>query len=337
METTERFRAVLFAILRLAFGVAILFYLWKSGVLHFRDFSRLVSAWPLSLAAIALLLLDAFLMALRTSLLFRPQNLHLPIGTATRLTLVSSWFAIFSPGAAGGDVAKIFYATRQAAGRRSEITVVLLLDRAIGLFSLLLIPLLLTPFFLSALRDAQQLRQLIVLTAAIAAIALAGFAFAIYNSPLRKMFLGGNPRPDSKTGRILRALDTLSIYRKRTSTLLLSLCIAIVDNFLVILVAALALRVLNPAALSSKLSLVVPLGTIANSLPLTPGGIGVGEAAFSKVFALAGLSLGAETLVCTRIWRVLAAVPGLLIYLRGVGPVSLHGAPNTSPPKQPDS
>jgi len=112
-------------------------------------------------------------------------------------------------------------------------------------------------------------------------------------------------------------------------TLLLSLVIAILDNCLVIVLAALALLILNPGGLSSKLALVVPLGTVANSLPLTPGGLGVGEAAFNKVFALAGLSLGAETLVCSRIWKAIAAIPGLLIYLRGVGPVSLRKQPES--------
>jgi len=263
-------------------------------------------------------------MAIRTSLLFRPQGLHFPIGTATRLTLVSTWFAIFSPGAAGGDIAKIFYATRQSAGRRAEIAVVLLLDRAIGLFSLLLIPLLLTPFFLPALESAPQLRQLLAVTAVIAAVALAAFLIAIFNIPLRNALARANPQLDSKTGRLVRSLDTLGAYRTHAGTLLLSLGIAVVDNSLVILVAALALLALNPAVLSAKLSLVVPLGTIANSLPLTPGGIGVGEAAFNKVFALAGLSLGAEALVCSRIWRLIAAIPGLFLYLRGVGPVSLR-------------
>jgi len=310
--------------LRLAFGLGILLYLWKSGAIHFRDLEKLAAKWPLSVAALGVLFLDVYFMALRTSLLLRAQNFHLPIVTAVRLTLVSTWFAIFSPGAAGGDIAKVFYATREAAGRRAEITVVLLLDRAIGLFSLLLIPLLLVPFLLRALQAAPQLRQLLAFTAALAAIALLGFVLCLFNDPLHSALAKRNPPPDSKRGRLLRALNTLSSYRRHAGTLLLCLLVAIIDNCLVIAVAALALLVLNPAGVSSKLALVVPLGTVANSLPLTPGGLGVGEAAFNKVFALAGLALGAEALVCSRLWKLIAAIPGLLIYLRGVGPIALR-------------
>jgi glycosyltransferase 2 family protein len=318
-----RTRAALFAFLRLAFGIAILFYLWKSGALHFRDFDKLVAQWPLSLAAVALLLLDVLLMALRTSVLLRAQDLHLSIGTAFRLTLVSSWFGIFSPGASGGDIAKIFYATRQAAGRRAEVTAILLLDRAIGLFSLLLIPVLLAPFFLAALQEAVPLRQLLLATAIIAAVALLGFLFCLFTPGLQNDFARNNSRPASVKGWILRALASLAGYRNHVGTLLVSLLIAVIDNCLIILVAAIALLILDPSVLSAKISLVVPLGTIANSLPLTPGGLGIGEAAFNKVFVIAGLALGAETLVCTRIWKLVVAVPGLLLYLRGMRAITL--------------
>ena len=274
------------------------------------------------MAAIAVVFLDLYLMALRTSLLFRSQAMPLPVATALRLTLVSSWFALFSPGAAGGDIAKVFYATREARGRRAEITVILLLDRAIGLLSLLLLPLLMVPFFWSALEGARQLRELLAFTAGVAGVALLAFLACLYSDPLSEALGRGGDRPDRRPERLLRALATLRSYRKHPGTLLLSLLIALCDNCLVVVLAALALLALRPSVLSSKLALVVPLGTVANSLPLTPGGLGVGEAAFNKVFALAGLSLGAEALVCTRIWRAIAAIPGLFLYLRGVGPIT---------------
>ena len=52
VKPQARFRSTVFAVLRFAFGVAILLYLWKSGALHFRDFAKLIAQWPLSLAAI---------------------------------------------------------------------------------------------------------------------------------------------------------------------------------------------------------------------------------------------------------------------------------------------
>ena len=77
-------RTTFWAAIRLAFGVAILVYLWRSGAIHFRDFDKLLTHWPLSLAAVAVLFLDICLMAMRTSLLLRPQEMHLLSGSSGR-------------------------------------------------------------------------------------------------------------------------------------------------------------------------------------------------------------------------------------------------------------
>jgi uncharacterized membrane protein YbhN (UPF0104 family) len=60
------------------------------------------------------------------------------------------------------------------------------------------------------------------------------------------------------------------------------------------------------------------LGFVANSIPLTPGGIGVGEAAFSALFREAGLTGGAEAMLSWRLLMIALAPLGLLIHLRGL-------------------
>ena len=62
------------------------------------------------------------------------------------------------------------------------------------------------------------------------------------------------------------------------------------------------------------------LGMVANAVPVTPGGIGVGEAAFEALFALAGYDGGARLML---VWRAgllpLALLGGLLYALHGQG------------------
>jgi len=55
--------------------------------------------------------------------------------------------------------------------------------------------------------------------------------------------------------------------------------------------------------------LVVPFGTLANALPLTPGGLGVGEAAFVGLFSAIGAAGGAEAILA---WRVLTTLIDLV-------------------------
>ena len=86
-------------------------------------------------------------------------------------------------------------------------------------------------------------------------------------------------------------------------------------------VTGLGLYAVNPVAFSMRLALVAPIGHLVNSLPLTPGGIGVGETAFNSLFALTGMNSGAETLLCLRLWNVFVGFLGLLVYLLGMGRV----------------
>ncbi len=125
---------------RLAAGVAILVYLAKSGVISFGALSKLIVEWPLTVAAMAIFLVDIFLMALRTTWLFRPLGMKLTVEKSMQLTLVSTFFSTFLPGAGGGDLVKLYYATKTNSGRRTEVATVLLFDRAIGFFAMFSCP-----------------------------------------------------------------------------------------------------------------------------------------------------------------------------------------------------
>ena len=108
MSAASSGRKTVFALLRLAAGIAILFYLWKSGAVEFHQLLKLLSRWPITLAAIAILLVDVFLMALRSCWFLRAHHLHLSIANTIRLTLVSAFFSTFLPGSDGGDFAKLY-------------------------------------------------------------------------------------------------------------------------------------------------------------------------------------------------------------------------------------
>jgi len=61
--------------------------------------------------------------------------------------------------------------------------------------------------------------------------------------------------------------------------------------------------------------LVCPLVFIAGALPISPGGIGVGETAASLLFARVGVETGAASMLIFRIWLVILRMPGGLLYI----------------------
>ncbi len=324
--------------MRLAIAGALLAYLVKSGVIDSRALSRPFTAWPIALAAVALILINVSLNALRLSWLFRPLGLRLSWAKSFQVTMVSFFFAQFLPGAAGGDLAKLFYAAKDYKGRRSEIVIVSLFDRAIGMLSLLIMPLLFAPAFSRLIGDTPALRALLVTAAAVAAVILAGFLACLFcpslTERLARAVFGFLPWKDWP-GQVIR---TVASYRRHLGTVVAALVISIVADSLLLVVMLLAVFALNPSGLDLKMSLIVPLGFVANNLPFTPGGLGVGETAFNALFTVAGLTGGAEALLCWRVWTALVRLLGLVFYLRGIERVFGHhaaGASHAAPATRP--
>jgi len=319
-------RRVLGFLVRLAIAGGLLAYLAKSGMIDARALSRPFTAWPIAIIAVALILIDVSLMAVRLSWLFRPLGLHLPWTKSFQVTVVSFFFAQFLPGATGGDLARLFYVAKDYKGRRSEILTVSLFDRAVGMLSLLVMPLLFAPAFAGLIRSTPALQALLVSSAVLAAILLAGFlACLFYQSHMERLahaVFGFLPWKDWH-GQIIR---TIASYRHHLGTVAAALCISITANFLNLIVMALAVFALNPARLNLRMCLIVPLGFVANTLPFTPGGLGVGETAFNALFAVAGLTGGADALLCWRVWTALVRLLGLVFYLRGIKRVFGHHA-----------
>jgi uncharacterized protein (TIRG00374 family) len=311
-------RKWLWAIVRLAVGVALLAYLAKSRLIDFASLTRIVTAWPVTLAALALIFADVVAMSVRLCWLFRPQGLRLSLKSSLELTLVSSFFATFLPGAAGGDLAKLYYAARENKGRLAQIVTTIALDRAVGLFSILLLPLLFAPFFVPFIRGVRILQVLLAIAAALAAGMLIAFLFCLFSQPLMmcvarwaSRFLPGRKVPE-------RIVSAIGAYRSSTGILVAALVASLFANLTLIAATALAVLLFSPASLSMKMCLVIPMGDVANNLPIAPGGLGVGETAFDALFRVAGLTGGAQALLCWRIWRATVGLIGLVIYLCGM-------------------
>jgi hypothetical protein len=311
-------RKIFWFLVRLAIAGILLAYLAKSGLIDLRALSRPFTAWPIPLVAVALVLFDMALMGWRLSLLFQPRGMRLPWRISMQLTLVGFFFAAFLPGAAGGDFARVFYTARNNKDRLSEIVAVTLFDRAIGLFSLLIMPLVLVFIFPHFIWARPAMRSLFGLVALLAGGLLLGFLFCLYQEPSLKQltervfwFLPSSRLPQ-------QVVTTIAGYRDHARIVTAALALSLLASLSLAAVMLLGVQALKPGGVDLKMLFVVPLGFVANNLPLTPGGLGVGEEAFNTLFTTAGFSGGAEALICWRIWTGLVRMLGLGYYLRGV-------------------
>ncbi|MEJ0000435.1 MAG: lysylphosphatidylglycerol synthase transmembrane domain-containing protein [Verrucomicrobiota bacterium] len=74
----------------------------------------------------------------RWRLLLGVQGVHLRFWRVFELTMIGQFFSTVGVGTTGGDVFKIFYATRAVPDRRTAVAFTVIVDRVIGLMALLL-------------------------------------------------------------------------------------------------------------------------------------------------------------------------------------------------------
>ncbi|MGH9795269.1 MAG: lysylphosphatidylglycerol synthase transmembrane domain-containing protein [Candidatus Acidiferrales bacterium] len=308
---------ILFGAVRVAIGVGLLWYLGTSGAIEWRALIGLARVWPITLAAFLLLLLDMIVTSWRLCVLMAARGLHLSVTAATKLSLIGMFFSACLPGSTGGDLVKIYYATEGNRGRRMEVATVILFDRAVGMFGLMLWPLLVTPFFPRLIEQAPVLRVLLWGAAGIAAGLLIGFVAAWSESLRRSRLVQWMFRGLPLGSYVERIFDTVHGYRNHLGAVLGSVAISLLAHTMSVAVTLLLIAAVNPAGAAWQMAVLIPLGHLANTLPFTPGGLGVGEAAFNKLFSMAGLTGGAEGMLGWRLLTIAIGLLGLLFYLQG--------------------
>jgi len=305
MDPLRRFAIPL---LRLALGLGLLAYLVSAGAIDWSSLWGLLSAWKLSALAFGLLFLVLTLVSQRLRILLAAQGFHLPLGAAIRLTLIGGFFSAFLPGSSGGDLARMYLAARPHPGHGTEITTVLIVDRVVGALSLLSLPVLaVLAIAPSGASLPAMVEGLLVLTV-LGLLAVPAVIAAASMPALRHVALRGlrRVRLDEHAERFL---DTVAAFRRKKRALLTAFSVALVTQGVLVASILILARATGGTAFNGWLVFVVPFGMLANALPITPGGLGVGEAAFAGLFASVGVSGGAEALIA---WRLLTTLFDLL-------------------------
>ncbi len=247
--------------------------------------------------------------ALRLRVLFRAAGLRLGFSGAYRVVLIGSFFNFCVPGGTGGDVVKLYYLAADNRHKGVEVATLLLMDRAIALGALVLLILVLAALNAELIVGHAVIRAL-TLAAAVLLAALAGAAACLGSARIRRSALVQALPDRIPLGKVFaRAAAAVHMFRGHKLSVLGAGALSLAGHVGVAMLFALIGHVVLPtvpALLSAFLALI---GLIANVLPITPGGLGVGEAAFDQLFSVVGARGGAALLM---IWRLGLLPFGLL-------------------------
>ena len=310
-------KQVFYFFLRMAFAGGLLLYLSISGAIDWSAILGLTVAWPTTLMALLLLFMTVMLQAQRLRILLKPQGMFLPAYSSVKLTLMGTFFNSCLPGSNGGDAIKIYYAIEGNKGRRTEIATLILFERVIGMFALVMLPLLIAPLFPKLYGSIRSLRILLWTAAGISVAMMVSILVCFVSRIRDSHFLSMITQKLPMGEYVKRMFDTIYTYRHNKGALVRVIGISFLMHLMSFGVIMLVARAINPIGAVWGMGVVVPLGFVANSLPITPGGLGIGESAFDRLFKMVNLSGGAEILLGWRFLMILIGLIGLIFYLQG--------------------
>jgi uncharacterized protein (TIRG00374 family) len=253
-----------------------------------------------------------FLMAVRLQLLLVATGVKVPFFTLLRLHYLGFLFNAFMPGGAGGDIIKAVYLLRHSAEKEIAATMIFI-DRVIGLIGLLFLGGAVVLF-------ASDRIEGVGLEIGAVSLALGVGAIVFFSAWFRKLI-----RYDAIISRLPRA----AIFKKVDAALLslrnhkgavitaLSLTIGLqLMEVFGLWLAGSALG-LHRAKFTHYLAFV-PIGYLANAIPISFGGVGLMEGAFLKLFRDAGVAtatqgfmLGVLARIIVLVWSLLGALSAL--------------------------
>lgn len=280
--TTRRVPPWLSTVVKIAIAAALITWMLRRGVLDLAAVGSALTRWPDLLLMAAICYLQMGLIAWRWSQLLRAQNLSFRFRDTFALTMIGALFNLVMPGAVGGDLMKSYYVHQRAKDHSAEALATIVLDRVLGLLSLLLVSALAALPILIRGSGNSALTRLCELSVLGAAGGVAALAFCFYIS--RR---GGGSEPSNRILRfVARAFRSLESYRQKPFALVAATAAGMLSFALSCVTFYLAAQALGVENLPLRFLVLVPLGLLTTAIPLSPSGIGVGQLAFAELFRL---------------------------------------------------
>lgn len=298
------------SILQLVFGIAIIaFFVNKmrsEGTLYqFLEATKnAASSWHLLALATFLFLVCLILTNLRWQTLLKAQNINLSFFKSLTLYFIGHFFSIFLPGATTGDILKAVYVAQAAPDRKTEAVSTIVIDRAIGLVALVLLSTVVMlarlDFFLSfdVTRAALILNSCLLAGVIIAAVIVFRKNIFEHSALFKKL------EEKTAVGKIISRIYTaFHVCIRSWRTLVITMIYSFANHILFVCIACLVGYAIGLKISIADYFTVFPIINALAGLPLTPGGLGVRDAAAK--FLLGALGVAEPVAIST----------SLLIYL----------------------
>jgi len=302
-------------LLKVVFAVAVIYWMTHSGKLNLQVVGRAFrEQWPLALFLLATLYLQVAIISWRWNVLNSALGFDIRYREAFSLSMIGLLFTVVIPGSVGGDVIKAYYVGTRVPNRRAHAFTTILMDRFLGLLSLL------TLGAAGVCWNYQDILHNKVMTtlATFVMVAFLGSSLFLMGAVLFSSQVTGLLR--KLAGRVhvvshaVKCCEALEAFRAKPGVLVIGILMSLPSHLLACLGMRVAMGMVGAGEMPlERFLLIVPLGLISTVIPLSPGGVGIGQAAFYGLCEALSRGTGAAASNAFTVYQTLQVA----VYLSG--------------------
>lgn len=310
-------------LIKVSFTILIFWALYHHSQLQFGLMTKFLDHPWLTLLIMGLCYLMVCFHTWRWYRLNAAQNISLPLTKTFLPAFVAIAFNNVLPGSVGGDFFRMYFVLKKFPTQKSNALLAIFVDRLTGLLGIIVMACIAAPFYLDTFEHNATLYYLLMACVVICICSLITFfVLAILLSDriglvdwLEKKIQGY--RYAAPCISLLRAVY---IYRSAKWIIAESLVMSIGTQLILLAIVVIIGDAMSlPPLTMGVYIMALVIGQVANLIPLTPGGLGVGEAAFANIIYLFNPSTAAYATVffALRVLSTLAYLPGVFIGIFG--------------------
>ncbi|MEP7070040.1 MAG: lysylphosphatidylglycerol synthase transmembrane domain-containing protein [Usitatibacter sp.] len=302
----RRIRGVALFFLKYVVGISLIAWMALTGKLDLGTVGTLPA--PLVAELFALIAVQTVLAAMRARYILNHQGIRTSLGQCLLFNCSGILYSAFLPGGITGDAVRAYLFMKAVPDHRLPILGAMFLDRVLGMLSMVTLGLGAAIYMAIAL---PVIRPYLLAFTAIFATLLGGLA--------SMHFIGGRHRHDEVArGRlprfwagVKRAVAELRIHHYPLPVLLSAVMQSVVIHLTAVAIIYLC-SVQSRAGLGfMEVFVATPIGLLVNAVPLSPGGLGIGENAFEILYRAIGGQHGAISFLLARVVLYSPALIGL--------------------------
>lgn len=278
--------------LKVAFAVGLIVWMVQKGALDLDVFSKMATPSLISFLLVCVFL-QIFVNNLRWLKLLQGQGFESSVKRTLPLSFIGMFFNFAMPGGVGGDVIKGYYLLQEHPSKKFAGAMSIFMDRMMGFFIMIATAFLALFFNWTAVERSPELMSIAMGVSGLF-VGFLVFYFLSLSRLLQNSRLGRFIFETFPGGGKLRTIyEALHSYRRAPSALAIACVLSAVNQLLMVAFVYVIGQSMGFSEIPISIYFfLVPLGVVVQALPISPAGIGVGQAAF---FFLFNLYLGKES------------------------------------------